>query len=83
MSAGAGTTDCVPAVSRCHCETSVHTGCGNLVQELPTAYKPAVGDCTRKGYAASVTLVPRERLRYHVASLLAMTKRAPFRVIDM
>ena len=30
-------------------------------------------DCTRRGYAASVTLVPRERLRYRVAALLAMT----------
>ena len=28
----------------------------------------------RRGYAASVTLVPRERLRYRVASLLAMTE---------
>ena len=36
-------------------------------------------DCTRRGYAASVTLVPRERLRYHVASLLAMTRRGLFR----
>ena len=36
-------------------------------------------DCTRKGYAASVTLVPRERLRNHVAALLAMTRRGLFR----
>ena len=31
------------------------------------------GAHTRKGYAASVTLVPRERLRSHGASALAMT----------
>ena len=30
-------------------------------------------DCTRKGYAASVALVPRERLRYHGAERLEMT----------
>ena len=36
-------------------------------------------DCTRKGYAASVTLVPRERLRNHVAVLLAMPRRGLFR----
>ena len=24
----------------CHCEASAHTGCGNLVQELPNSYKP-------------------------------------------
>ena len=36
-------------------------------------------DYTRKGYAASVTLVPRERLRNHVAVLLAMTRRGLFR----
>ena len=33
---------------------------------------------TRKGYAASVTLLRRERLRYHVAALLAMTKTLPY-----
>ena len=33
----------------------------------------------RRGYAASVTLVPRERLRNHVAALLVMTRRGLFR----
>ena len=28
----------------CHCEASAHTGCGNLVQELPNLYKFVV--CT-------------------------------------
>ena len=47
------------------------------MQELPSVYKQGI-DCTRKGYAASVTLLRRERLRYHVAALLAMTKTLPY-----
>ena len=47
------------------------------VQELPSLYKQGI-DCTRKGYAASVTLLRRERPRYHVAALLAMTKTLPY-----
>ena len=40
-------------------------------------------DCTRKGYAASVALVPRERMRNHGAERIAMTEtRVPKRAAD-
>ena len=41
-----------------------------------TKYVVPARDCTRRGDAASVTLVPRERLRCRVAALLVMTEKA-------
>ena len=59
----------VVAISQNHLASCMYSG----------KYETFLLDCTRRGYAASVTLVPRERLRYHVASLLAMTCRGLFR----
>ena len=35
---GAGTANSAQTSLPCHCEPGAHTGCGNLVQELPIAY---------------------------------------------
>ena len=56
---------------------NVCTGASGMPRAI-TLMKVPARDCTRKGYAASVTLVPRERLRYHVAVLLAMTDQGGF-----
>ena len=53
----------VVAISQNHLASCMYSG----------EYETFLLDCTRRGYAASVTLVPRERLRYRVAALLAMT----------
>ena len=55
----------VVAISQNHLASCMYSG----------EYETFLLDCTRRGYAASVTLVPRERLRYHVAALLAMTRK--------